>query len=326
MMIQPAHPVPFPARQVARPAFGSRSVANTPRTALTSAPALARHVTGQLNYLVRPTARLRVYADEPPPDTADAAPEFEGHDVTITDARPLAQFLSLDQQGLAIAQHGSAVRDFQDEAEIRRVYYPEIERLVARVAGARHVLVFDHTVRRAGGRRAPVLHVHVDYTVDSARQRVRDLAGPDADALLTGRFAIINVWRPIRAPLRDMPLAVADASTIAPDQLVPVDLVYPQRSGEISYVTYDPAHRWLYVPEMRSDEVWLFKNYDSDASRPARFAAHSAFEDPTRPLDAAPRESIEVRALVFFDQPLLHGQPGWGGESAARSAAFASAQ
>jgi len=32
---------------------------------------------------------------------------------------------------------------------------------------------------------------------------------------------------------------------------------------------------------------------------PARLTLHSAFIDPTVPADAPPRESIEVRTLVF---------------------------
>jgi hypothetical protein len=36
--------------------------------------------------------------------------------------------------------------------------------------------------------------------------------GEEAEALLRHRFEIVNVWRPIRGPLRDAPLAVCDAT------------------------------------------------------------------------------------------------------------------
>src|SRR5262249_30341154 len=110
---------------------------------------------------------------------------------------------------------------------------------------------------------------------------------------------IINVWRPIRGPLLDSPLAVCDARTVAPQDLVPSDLIYRDRTGETYSVTYNPEHRWFYVPEMRADQALLLKCYDSRTDGRARFAHHSAFVDPTTPPDAAPRESIEIRILVF---------------------------
>jgi len=169
------------------------------------------------------------------------------------------------------------------------------------------VLVFDHTVRRrvwggidrsAGTPRQPVTVVHNDYTIDSGPQRVRDLMGDEAGELLNHRFEIVNVWRPIRGPLRDAPLAVCDATTVAFTDFVASDLVYRDRTGEIYRVKYNPAHRWFYAPEMQADEALLIKCYDS-ATDKAQFTAHSAFEDPTAPADVLPRESIELRTLVF---------------------------
>src|SRR5262249_49365375 len=114
-----------------------------------------------------------------------------------------------------------------------------------------------------------------------------------------GRVQVINVWRPIRGPLLDTPLAVCDASSVKPEQLIPSDLVYKQRVGETYSVTFDPRHRWFYVPELGTDEALLLKRYDSQTDGRARFAPHTAFSDPTTPAGAPPRESIEIRALVF---------------------------
>jgi hypothetical protein len=168
--------------------------------------------------------------------------------------------------------------------------------------------VFDTTVRRrvpgaedrlANAPRQPVPRVHVDHTERSGPQRVRDLLPDEAEQLLRGRVQIINLWRPIRGPLHDMPLAVADALSVKPEQLVPSDLVYQHRVGETYSVRYDAAHRWYYVPRMEADEVLLLKCYDSKTDGRARFAPHTAFADPTMPPNAPPRESIELRALVF---------------------------
>ncbi len=72
-----------------------------------------------------------------------------------------------------------------------------------------------------------------------------------------------------------------------------------QRSGETYSVKYSPNHRWYYIPEMRTDEALLLKCYDSATDGRTRFGPHTAFTDPTTPADAAPRESIELRTLVF---------------------------
>ncbi len=265
------------------------------------------YVEGVLNYLAPMPEKPMNLAY----DLATGGPRSTGvseaRRMTIYDARPVAARLSLDSEGLALVEHHSAVGDFYDEDELRRVYYPEAEHLVAEVTGASRVLVFDHTIRRrvAGGvdramgtPRQPVTAVHNDYTVKSGPQRVRNLMGEEAEKLLRHRFEFVNVWRPIRGPLRDAPLAVCDATTVAFTDFVPSDLVYPDRTGEIYRVKYNPAHRWFYVPEMQADEALLIKCYDSALDK-ARFTAHSAFEDPTAPADVLPRESIELRTLVF---------------------------
>jgi hypothetical protein len=128
---------------------------------------------------------------------------------------------------------------------------------------------------------------------------VRDLMGEEAEELLRHRFEIVNVWRPIRGPLRDAPLAVCDATSVAFTDFVPSDLVYRDRTGETYRVRYNPLHRWFYLPGMRADEAILIKCYDSAQDGRARFTAHSAFEDPTAPADLLPRESIELRTLIF---------------------------
>jgi hypothetical protein len=216
--------------------------------------------------------------------------------------------MTLDGEGFTLVRHKSKVSDFYDDAEVTSLYYSEAERLLKDLTGADHVHIFDHTVRRrmpdaqdrqADGPRQPVPRVHVDHTSRSGPQRVRDLLPDEAEQLLRGRVQIINLWRPIRGPLRDAPLAVCDARTVDPEQLIPSDLVYPHRVGETYSVTFDQKHRWFYVPSMTVEEVLLLKCYDSKTDGRARFTPHTAFTDPTTPADAAPRESIEIRALVF---------------------------
>jgi hypothetical protein len=198
--------------------------------------------------------------------------------------------------------------DFYDEEELRSVYYPEIERLVKEVSGASRVMIFDHTVRsgdeatqEAKRVREPVKVVHNDYTAWSGPQRVRDLLPADeAETLLEHRFAVIQVWRPIGAPVDASPLAICDAGSIAPAELIPAERRHPGRVGEIYHVAYSPNHRWYYFPRMRRNEALVFKCYDSKKDGRARFTAHGSFDDPTSSPDAPPRESIEMRTFAFF--------------------------
>jgi hypothetical protein len=209
-----------------------------------------------------------------------------------------------------LLQHRSRVRDFASDDEIRRDYYPESEQLMKKLTGANHVVIFDHTIRRRvpgqedrrGDFRQPVARIHVDHTEASGPQRVRDLVPDQADALLRGRVQIINLWRPIRVPVFDAPLAVADAGSVAPDDLVASDLIYPDRRGEIYSVKFGPAHQWFYVSRMQPDEALLLKCYDSETDGRARFAPHTAFFDPTSPPGrAAAREHRVAHARVPRD-------------------------
>jgi hypothetical protein len=130
---------------------------------------------------------------------------------------------------------------------------------------------------------------------------VRDLLeAEEAEERLKHRFAVINVWRPIRGPVQEAPLAVCDAQSLAPQDFVAMDLKYRDRTGEVYSVTFSPNHRWFYFPNMQKNEALLLKCYDSLEDGRARFTAHSAFDDPTSLPDAAARESIEARTLVFF--------------------------
>jgi len=265
-------------------------------------------VESELNYLAPTEERPRTYTYDPPPGTPRSTVVNEPRVVHISDFRPIVHDISLDTQGFDLVEHRTAVRDFYNEQEVRSIYYPEAEHLLKQATGADRVLIFDHTVRRripgsedrrADAPRQPVPRVHVDHTARSGPQRVRDLLPNEAERLLGGRVQIINIWRPIRGPLWDTPLAVCDARTVRPEQLVASDLVYANRIGETYSVVFDPEHRWYYAPQMRADEALLLKCYDSLTDGRARFAPHSAFTDPTAPPDAPPRESIEIRALVF---------------------------
>lgn len=267
---------------------------------------IAPCVTGEVMYLNSTEEKPAVYVGPPGTGESRRTASYTPVPVSVHDARKVVPNLSIDRQGFALHRHTTAVNDFYDVDQVRSLYYPEMERLVQRATGASRVVVFDHNTRidgaaAAAGSRPPVRIVHNDYTVRSAPCRVLDLMREEADELLRRRFAIVNVWRPIKEPVQMAPLAVIDAQSVAEHDLIPADIIYPDRNGMIYEVAVNPFHHWFYVPRMTRSEVLLIKGYDSKTDGRARFTPHTAFDDPASPPEAAPRESIEIRTLVFFD-------------------------
>lgn len=268
-------------------------------------------VTAELNYLAPTPGKPRTYAFDPPAGEPKTTALPEPHQVPIFDARLIARNVSLDREGFALVRHPTAVKNFYDDDEVRRVYYPAAEAFLRATLKADRVVIFDHTVRRrvqgapdirGAGPRQPATRVHVDQTANSGANRVREHLPDEAEELLKGRVRVINLWRPIRGPVRDAPLAMCDGQSVAPDDLVASDLIYPNRRGETYSVKYNPNHRWFYFSDMTTDEALLLKCYDSATDGRTRFGPHTAFIDPTMPADAPPRESIELRTLVFSRQ------------------------
>jgi hypothetical protein len=265
------------------------------------------HIDGLINYLENNGERQVAYLYEPPEGVPARSGRNIKHTLPVYNGRGVADRLTLDGQGFTFVRHETKVVNFYDPDEVRRVYYLEVAQLVKDVTGAIRVEVFDHNVRsrpmaKAGlnGAREPVKFAHNDYTLKSGPQRVRDLLGDEAEALLKHRFAEINVWRPIRGPVEETPLAVCDAQSMTLADFITTDLKYRDRTGEVYSVAYSPTHRWYYFPRMQRNEALLLKCYDSAEDGRARFTAHTGFDDPTSPPNAAPRESIEARMLVFF--------------------------
>jgi hypothetical protein len=230
--------------------------------------------------------------------------------IEIRNLRGRENSVSLDKEGFQYGVHPAKHTTFANDAEIEAEYYPESVELLKQVTGASRVVLFDHTIRRrrpgvledGPDKRQPVTGVHVDQTAESATARVhRHLPPTDAPELLRRRFQIINLWRPISHAAYDWPLALCDYTSINfKEDLVPSTLVYPDRKGETFAVKHNPNHRWNYVRGMRPDEYVLIKCFDSKEGV-SILTPHTAFEDPSTPADAPLRESIELRALVFYD-------------------------
>lgn len=263
-----------------------------------------RHVDAVLNYLGAGSQHPGV--DMQAPSAVSPAPLMTKHSVPIHDLRDSPQRPSLDDNGFTFLYAPTATRDFFDHIAVSEAYFAECAALVRTATGACHVHAFDYNLRDkalarqpASGVNEPVRFVHNDYTEQSAPKRVRDLFPSGAPG--KGRFVFINLWRPIQVAAIDLPLAVCDAASIDPQDFVPTDLRYAERTGEVYSAHYHARHRWFYQSALTPDEALLLKCFDSDRAMPARYTAHCAFHDPSAVPGSPSRRSIEVRTVAFFD-------------------------
>jgi hypothetical protein len=243
-----------------------------------------------------------------PADREKSTWPAEEHSMTLTDMRPVQQELSIDRNGFALLNHTTAMKDFFDPAEVERVFYPEIVDLAKKLNGATHAVAFgpvprsDDPAFKQG--RLPAFGAHVDYGRRTIEEMTRPLLGERADYWFGKRVVLMNFWRPITTVHRT-PLALCDASTVLASDLndseIRGGLDDPNRAPLYGFnLSYNPGHRWYYVPKMRPDEMFAFKLYDSDPSRP-QWTGHTAFADPETQPDAPPRMSMELRTVSFIE-------------------------
>ncbi|GIJ88191.1 hypothetical protein Asppvi_007109 [Aspergillus pseudoviridinutans] len=268
----------------------------------------------------------RAPSDKPPFYRSAAGEGFEvsnfsqeQHTVSVSDARPVFDSFNLDTHGFAFAVDPEGTRPeildairAGDKETVRLLYYPIVEELVKRQTQASRVVIFDHTVRRreaalAGknpnGREQPASTVHCDQSPLGARRRIYQHLPDEADQLLKGRAQIINVWRPLKGPVQDWPLAMMDCTTLAKASIHPTQL-YRNRfelRGETVSISHRKDQRWYYLDRQKTDEITFIKIWDSKEGVSGYMCAHCAFQHPNTPEDAPLRESVEVRCLVFYD-------------------------
>ncbi|GAA6005087.1 hypothetical protein JCM11491_002575 [Sporobolomyces phaffii] len=297
--------------------------------------AVTEPITAPLTYYARTSDGERPYQviyDQKDPSLPTTNSVLTQIELPIHDLRPaladpeLRKQISVDTTGFAFPEadiSGTKMQyqDWDDEDKIRGVYYDEVSELLKKVTGGSKVIIFDHTIRRGEKKgeetpdtpqsRKPVQIVHVDQTPLSGKRRVLRHAkeeGLDGEHLLRGRAQLINVWRPLRGPVLDAPLAVADYRTLDIDEdLIPSRLIYPpegepgyQPEGETFAIKHAERHKWYYVSEMQPQEALLLKCWDNSEDGGVR-TPHTAFFDPRfyGKDDVPLRQSIEIRALVF---------------------------
>lgn len=274
----------------------------------------ATYITSAVSYVKPMQDKPYNYMHEPPQGQPWQNCEYDLRTVQIRNARQSVVAPALDSCGFQLTDAPTDVKDFSVKQDITGRYYEEMKAVALRVTGGSHAVVFDHLVRKREpgrpaltfGRKTPgvpaaaVGRVHNDYTERSGRRRLGLVLGAEAAEQVTGRYCIVNIWRSIKGPVVDTPLALCDSRSVRDGDLVDSDIHYHNRTGEIHLVHFNPAHRWCYFHELQPDEAIVFKQYDSSAQGVSRFTPHAAFDYPDTPPDAPLRESIETRILVVF--------------------------
>ena len=286
----------------------------------------------------------------------------KSHQRDVHNIRGQEADFTTDNCGFTVYRYPAKEKLFTDDASVTDGYYGEVEAMLRdKIPGISKVVIFDHTIRRRikDAPRQPVQQVHVcvcssalrppylgtlltglcsDQSPSAAEARVRrHVSAEEADKLVQGRYQIINVWRPIENPATDMPLAVIDWRSTAPEDFIATDLMYPKRvdpsdlddrgkevlpdpsnyksldgyevRGETMAVGPSERHKFYYQSNMTPEECILLKCFDSyGEGMPngkkglAVRTPHTAFIDPNTPAEAPGRQSIEVRCLVFYEQ------------------------
>ena len=263
----------------------------------------------KFNYVVDNGIPPVRYIDWPEMAHNAVDPEYRQHEMNVRNGRLVRDTFDIDTHGFVFVDHPTQMKDFNLEAERNSVYHAEVQALIKKHTGAADVVVFDHTLRvsdehmqQSMNARPTVKGVHNDYTEASAPQRLRDIIGDaEAERRFKKRWAIVQVWRPIRGTVLIDPLGICDGRSIPQKGFIRVERRYKDRTGEVYHIAHNPSHVWFHFPQMERHEALVFKVFDSDTSKPSRFTAHSAFDDPATPANAPARESIETRTFAFFD-------------------------
>ncbi|MES1928132.1 hypothetical protein SADO_02715 [Salinisphaera dokdonensis CL-ES53] len=228
------------------------------------------------------------------------SPELVPTKILVTDAREDLEPVSFAADSVSFVKSVSAVKKFDVTIDWEKAYNSELTDLLAERAGAREVVIFDHTVRvnDPDATRKPARNVHSDYSPEGAHRRLRDLLGDEkAKTWEAGHFSFVNVWRPVGNPITNAPLGFVRPRSVAEKDWLTIKLIYPDRVGSILGLVANNAHEWVYLSDMTPDEVAFFNIYDNQG-KPS--IAHSALDMVCDHSAEIPRKSIESRALVRY--------------------------
>lgn len=228
------------------------------------------------------------------------APELVPTKVKIRDERTAGSGTSFIDDSVAFVSSPTAVKSFDNAEGWHKQYELELTEVLTSQLNAKEVVIFDHTVRTddPDAQRKPARNVHSDYSQHGAEQRLIDILGETVAAeWARGHYAFINLWRPIDSAINSAPLGFILPSSVAQEDWILLDLIYPDRIGQIMGLAANADHQWIYMSKMVPDELAYFNIYDNQG-RPS--IAHSALDMVEDPNIHSVRKSIESRSLVRF--------------------------
>lgn len=255
---------------------------------------------GHVNYHVHKPERQAFHIDAGGVLGKMISPELKETRIDVHDVRSDDVSVDFATDSVGFAHFPTAVSDFSEDHAWKPTYDAELKQLLASEVGAKEVIIFDHTLRidDPQATRKPARNVHRDYSVDGAKQRLIDILGAEKAAdWAKVHYAFINVWRPVGYPINSAPLGFLRPSTVPSEDWLLLDLIYPNRKGQIMGIVGSPTHEWLYQSRMAPDEVAFFNIYDNQG-RPS--IAHSAIDLVEDPRVNTVRQSIESRTLVRY--------------------------
>ncbi|KAI1329193.1 hypothetical protein F5Y16DRAFT_418415 [Xylariaceae sp. FL0255] len=159
---------------------------------------------------------------------------------------------------------------------------------------------FDAAKFKEDNFRPPCQRIHTDHSHNSGLGIVRTFLPDVAEEVLKKLCQIIHVWRPITM-IEKNPLVRADHRRMPAEDLVATPVEGPTLNGEIFYVNYNPNHRCYYKYHLTPDKVIMFKAFDNLQDGRAEKAAHAPCDVGVGP-EMPPRRSVEVRAIVMYDE------------------------
>lgn len=228
------------------------------------------------------------------------SPELLPTKINVWDVRTADIKTLFAQASVEFADFHTEVDVLNHELAWQQRYDIDIKRLLKAKLDIDAVIVFDHTVRidDEESDRKPARNVHSDYSTHGAQQRLIDLLGqPQAAEWATGHYAFINVWRPVEAEINSSPLGFILPASVDENDWILLDLIYPERQGQILGLAANPAHQWVYQSTMTPNEVAFFNIFDN---RGLPSIAHSALDMTEKPVKHSVRKSIESRTLVRY--------------------------
>ncbi|CAO2655094.1 Nn.00g101580.m01.CDS01 [Neocucurbitaria sp. VM-36] len=240
----------------------------------------------------------------------DFEPEYEVKIPSkIHDLRGHEEEFQLDRNGFQVVHHQSllGVDDFLHDQNVKDAYYREAEQMLKEITKSTLVKAIHHVLRHSNSAdpsdlsvTRPLYKVHVDSTAERVKETIEETFPDISQTLLRKRYALINIWRPLETVRRD-PLACCNGAGLIDQDFVVRELEMPNGMApkKNTAITHGKNHKWYYLSEQNPDEVLLVKCWDT-AQGVVRRCPHSAVRQEANE-DGGPRQSIEVRCLVFWN-------------------------